>query len=163
MTMGLLGVVMAGIGSALVSATQHETALNREFQAQESVRLALGGLRSDLHCGSTVTPSSGTTALITINLPTGCPTGVGSFTWCTVAAGVGFDLWRVPGPACATTAVGSRRWAQGLLARYPFTPDATVHAGAPVLPDVAVDFAVAAGARSYRLTDRIYLRNGTRQ
>ena len=41
-TMSVLGIVMSGIAGALVSATRHETALNQEFQAQESVRLALG-------------------------------------------------------------------------------------------------------------------------
>jgi type II secretory pathway pseudopilin PulG len=161
--MTVLGIVMSGITGALVSATRHETALNQEFQAQESVRLALSEVRSDLHCGSAISPTSGAASAITVVLPTGCRTGLGSYTWCTVAAGTRFDLWRVPGTVCSTTAAGARRWASALLAGSPFTPDATVHAGAPALPDVAVDLRVAAGVRSYRLADTIYLRNGTRQ
>ena len=44
-----------------------------------------------------------------------------------------------------------------------FTPDASIHAGAPVLPSVAIDLTVASGTRSYKAADKIYLRNGARQ
>ena len=162
-TMSLLTLVVGGITGTLVSATRHEAALNVEFQAQESVRLALSRIRSDLHCASAVAPSSGASSSITLALPTGCASGSGSFTWCTVSSGGGYDLWRTPGTSCST-AGASRRWAQGLRAAAVFTPDASVHTGAPVLPDVAVRLAVTAGnTRTYRLSDTIFLRNGTRQ
>jgi prepilin-type N-terminal cleavage/methylation domain-containing protein len=163
MAMAILGLVVGGITGILVSATKHEAALNLEFQAQESARLALTKMRSDVHCAATVSPSSGTASSITLALSSGCPTGMGSFTWCTAANGTRFDLWRIPSASCTTTTSGSVRWAQGLTAGSIFIPDATVHSGAPVLPEVAVDFAVAAGTRSYRLADKIYLRNGARQ
>lgn len=162
-TMSLLGIVVTGITGVLVSATRHEAALNVQFQAQQSVRLALSEIRSDLHCASAVSPASGSASSITLTLPAGCRTGSGSFTWCAVAAAQRFDLWRVPGAACSTAVAGTRRWAQGLVGSSVFVPDATVHAGAPQLPAVAVDLAVAAGSRSYRLSDTIYLRNAVRQ
>jgi prepilin-type N-terminal cleavage/methylation domain-containing protein len=162
-TLVIMGIVVGGITGTLVSATKHEAALNLEFQAQQSARLALSKVRGDLHCASSVSPASGTASAITLGLGSGCAIGTGSLTWCAVANGTRFDLWRIPATSCNTAASGGRRWAQGLTAQSIFTPDATVHSGAPVLPDVAVDFAIAAGRKSYRLADTIYLRNGARQ
>jgi len=165
-TVALMGLVVGGITSMLISATKHEAALNLEFQAQESARQALSELRSDLHCASSVTGSGST---ITLTLPTGCPTGTGSVTWCTVGAAAPYALWRIPAGSCTTSTVGSRRWVPlavatgdrpaGLTAASIFTPASTLH----TLPDVAVDFSVTAGRRpAYRLADTIYLRNGVR-
>jgi type II secretory pathway pseudopilin PulG len=165
-TMGILGLVVGGITSMLVSATKHEARLNLQFQAQESARLALTTLRSDLHCASAVSPTSGNVSAITLTL-NGCRTGTGSFTWCTVPNGTRYDLWRIPAAyasctASTTSTSGSRLWAQGVSAATIFTPNATTHASA-VLPAVGVDFSITAGtSRSYRLTDVIYLRNGAR-
>ena len=171
MTMAILGLVVGGITTMLVSATKHEARLNLQFQAQESARQALIELRYDLHCASAVSLTSGTVAgtAITLSLPTGCRTGSGSVTWCTVANGIQYDLLRVPGASCTTS--GSRRWAEGLVAGNngqvcPPSSGCAVFAPAwtpQTLPDVAVDFSVAAGtSRSYRLNDVIYLRNGAR-
>ena len=49
------------------------TALNLEFQAQESARLALSELRTDLHCARSGSPTSGTVPSVVLTL-TGCPT-----------------------------------------------------------------------------------------
>ena len=59
----------------------------------------------------------------------------------------------------------SRKPAVGKDLRSPtvFTPDASIHAGAPVLPSVAINLTVASGTRSYKAADKIYLRNGVRQ
>jgi hypothetical protein len=161
MTVAILGIVVGGITSMLISATKHEAALNLEFQAQESARLALSELRSDLHCASSVSPASGTVSSITLTLsgcPTGNATGTCSVTWATVAHGTRYDLRRAADASC--THSGSRTWAKSLIAASIFTAAWTSR----TLPDVAVDFSVAAGRkRPYRLADTIYLRNGVRQ
>jgi type II secretory pathway pseudopilin PulG len=161
MTIAIMGLVIGGIMGMLVSATKHETALNLEFQAQEAARLALSELRGDLHCASSVSPTSGTVSSITLTLsgcPTGTLTGTCSVAWSTVANGTRYDLRRVAGATC--THPGTRTWANGLTAAGIFTPAWASRA----LPDVAVDFSVAAGQRpAYRLADTIYLRNGVRQ
>ena len=72
-------------------------------------------------------------------------------------------MWRIPGTARSTTAAGSRLWAKDLQSPTVFTPDASIHAGAPVLPSVAIDLTVVSGTRSYKAADKIYLRNGVRQ
>jgi hypothetical protein len=161
MTVAIMGIVIGGITGMLVSATKHETALNLEFQAQESARLALSELRVDLHCASSVSPTSGTVSSITLTLsgcPTGSPTGTCSVAWSTVANGTRYDLRRVADASC--THPGTRTWANGLTASSIFAPAWTSR----TLPDVAVDFSVAAGNKlPYRLADTIYLRNGVRQ
>jgi prepilin-type N-terminal cleavage/methylation domain-containing protein len=162
-TMAILGIVLTGITSTLISATHHEADLNQRFQAQQSARLALSKVRDELHCASAVSPTSGATSVITLTLPSGCTTGTGSVIWCTVANGSHYDLWRIPGTSCDTAASDSVRWAQKLTTQHAFQPDATAHSGAPVLPDVGLTFTVAAGSTSYELTDTIYLRNGVRQ
>jgi Tfp pilus assembly protein PilW len=160
-TVAFMGLVIGGITSMLVSATKHETALNLEFQAQESARLALSKLRIDLHCASFVAPASGTVAAVALTLtdcPTGIPSGTCSVTWSTVANGARYDLRRVADASCAHP--GASTWANGLTAGSIFTPAWASR----TLPAVAVDFSVAAGRkRPYRLADTIYLRNGVRQ
>jgi prepilin-type N-terminal cleavage/methylation domain-containing protein len=162
-TMAILAIVLAGITGPMVEATKYESDLNVRFQAQEGARVALSSIRRELHCASAVSPSSGSTSSITLTMPAGCTTGTGSVVWCTVASGGAYGLWRVPGTSCNTATSGSRLLAQSLTTQNVFTPDATAHAGAPVLPDVGVDLTVGVGGRSYRLTDTVYLRNGTRQ
>ena len=160
-TVAILGIVVGAIAGMLVGATKHEAALNLEFQAQEAARQALTELRIDLHCASAVSPTSGTVSSVALTLtgcPTGNPAGTCSVTWSTVANGTRFDLRRVADSSCAHP--GTRTWAQGLTAASIFTPAWASR----TLPDVAVDFSVAAGKKlPYRLADTIYLRNGARQ
>ena len=162
--MTLLGIVMAGVTTAMGSATRAEMDLEHRFTAQQTTRLALTSIRSDLRCASGVTPTSGTSSSVTLTIPAGCKAAAGSTTWCTASGGAGlYQLWRIPGTACSTSAAGSRLWAEDLQSGAVFTPDASIHAGAPVLPSVAVDLSVGSGTRSYKAADRIYLRNGVRQ
>lgn len=159
----VLGVVMTAVTAGLVGATRGQADLNRRFQAQESARLALATLTRELHCASAVSPASGSTSAIVITLPAGCTTGTGSVTWCTVANGTTYDLWRVPAGSCATATAGSRRVATGLTGANAFSPDATVHGASPVLASVGLTLSVATGKTPYLLTNTIYLRNAVRQ
>jgi prepilin-type N-terminal cleavage/methylation domain-containing protein len=160
-SMVIMGVVLGGITATLASATGLEADLGTRFQSQQAARQALTKFRTEVHCASGVTPSSGTAASVTLTLPTGCTTGSGSVTWCAVANGNRSDLWRIPGTTCTTAAAGASRWGQGLTTSTPFTPDGSVHAPA-VLPSVAVTFSFNTGKHTYVLADTIYLRNGTR-
>lgn len=162
--MVLLAIVMVGITTAFVSGIKAEADLAHRFDAQQSVRAGLGRFRTDLHCASAVTPTSGATNTVTLTIPTGCNAAAsGSVTWCTTAGTSGYDLWRIPAATCTTSTAGSIRLARGIVTQSVFTPDATTHAGAPVLPSVAVSLAVTSGGRRYTAADTIYLRNGTRQ
>jgi Tfp pilus assembly protein PilW len=159
MTVAIMGIVIGGITGMLVSATKHETALNLEFQAQESARLALSELRVDLHCASSVSPTSGRSPTpLTLS---GCPTSPDRDPFGRVVDGREWDAPRFRRVADAScTHPGTRTWANGLTASSIFAPAWTSR----TLPDVAVDFSVAAGnKRPYRLADTIYLRNGVRQ
>jgi len=161
--LAILSIIMVGITDGFVSSIRAETDLNNRFQAQEMVRSSLNSFRSDLHCASAVTPTTGTVSSITLTIPAGCRVAAGSLTWCTVSGTSGYDLWRIPGASCATGTAGAVRWTKGLSAQNVFTPDASTHAGAPVLPSVAVSLKLTKGGRSYSAGDSIYLRNGTRQ
>jgi prepilin-type N-terminal cleavage/methylation domain-containing protein len=161
-TLSIMGIVLGGLTATLSSAAGLEADLTKRFQGEQSARLALTKFRREAHCASVVTPTSGATTSVTLTLPTGCVTGTGSVTWCTSANGGRFDLWRVPGTTCTTTASGAARAATSLTSANAFTPDATVH-GSAALPSVAVNFSVWGGTYTYLLTDVIYLRNGTRQ
>jgi prepilin-type N-terminal cleavage/methylation domain-containing protein len=160
-SMAIMGVVLGGITATLASATGLEADLGTRFQSEQAARQALTKFRTEVHCASAVTPTSGATSSVTLTLPAGCTTGSGSITWCAVANGSQFDLWRVPGSTCTTGAAGAARWGQKLTTSTPFTPDSTVHAPA-VLPSVAVTFSFNTGKHTYVLADTIYLRNGTR-
>lgn len=162
-SMAILLILMAALATLMISATRAQTNLDARFQTQEENRLAMSKIEAELHCASAVSPSSGATSTIVLTLPSTCSTGSGSVTWCTKASGSSYALWRVPSSTCDTTVSGSRKWATSLSAQNVFTPDATTHAGAPVFPDVAITFTTTASSVSYRLTNTIYLRNGTRQ
>ncbi len=161
--MSILLVVLAGIMTSLVSATTAQADLQSRFEAQESARLALSTFQRDVRCAVTVSPTSGATDSITLTLPTGCSTTTGPVTWCTVPNGPHFDLWRVPAAACTTGDAGSRRWTDNLTAQNVFTPDATVHAGAPVSPAVKLAITVQSRRTKYHLTTSVYSRNAVRQ
>jgi prepilin-type N-terminal cleavage/methylation domain-containing protein len=161
-SMAILGLVLGGVTMTLASATHLEANLSLRYKAQQGARTALAKFRSDVHCASDISPTSGDQSTVTLTLPSGCTGGPGSLTWCAVASGTTYDLWRMPGSSCTTTAAGAARWAQQSLVQKPFTPDETTHAN-PTLPSVTVNFKVAAGIRNYALTDLIYLRNGARK
>src|ERR1700693_446827 len=106
-SMAIMGVVLGGITATLASATGLEAELSTRFQSEQAARLALTTFRREVHCASAMTPSSGATASVVLTLPTGCATGSGSVVWCAVANGSKFDLWRIPGATCTTTAGGA--------------------------------------------------------
>ena len=161
--LSILLVVLGGIMTPLVSATKAEADLQTRFRAQESARLSLTTFQRDVHCATAVSPTSGSTATVTLTLSAGCESGSTSVTWCTAANGSTYDLWRVPAATCSTSTAGSRRVTQTLTSQNVFTPDGTTHAGSPVTLSVQLAVTVQTGTSSYALRTTVYSRTGARQ
>jgi type II secretory pathway pseudopilin PulG len=162
-SMTILIVVLGGVLTSLVSASTAQVDLQSRFEAQEESRLALSTFQRDVRCASSISPTSGTVASVTVTFATACQAASGAATWCTIPNGGRFDLWRVPAATCDTSTAGARPWAAGVTTSNIFTPDATVHVGAPVSPKVQLSFAVARGETAYRLTTSVSSRKATRQ
>jgi prepilin-type N-terminal cleavage/methylation domain-containing protein len=155
----IFGTVMSALLVLLVQGTGAEVDMNNRFQAQQDARLALDKLRREAHCASAVTVSSASS--VTLSLPSYCPTGNGSVTWCTVSLGTSrYGLYRKAGAACDSTGV---RWADHLTSANVFGYAAQ---SSTSLAKLSVDFPVnvkpSRTVDTYELKDDIVLRNSTR-
>ena len=176
----IMGVVMGGLTTLFVQASNAEQDMNNRFQAQVTARLALDKMRREVHCASVATPT-GASSSVTITLPTWtnpdgttshCKTGSGSVTWCTRSVATNrYALYRVPGTTCS----GGVKWADFLVASSTAptcgTPTAlcvfNYTAQSPTsLAKLHVDFPVnvkpSKTVELYELVDDIVLRNSTR-
>jgi len=97
----ILGIVMAGLTTVFVGGTHSQIRLDRRLQAQQTARVALQAIRSDVHsaCAANVA-GSGTTLTVAL-VPDAGPTACGAsssyskVTWCTVADSTsGWSLYR---------------------------------------------------------------------
>lgn len=168
--MGILGTVMTGVVTLLVSGTKAEIDMNRRFQAQIEGRLALDQLRREVHCATGVT-QSGTTAVIggvthykiaKLTMPATCPTSAGQteITWCTIGSASSYTLWRYVGAACSGT---GRPVASSLTVETPFAYSASSTSSLAKLGiRLEVNVKPELPLRTYKLTDDIVLRNSTR-
>jgi prepilin-type N-terminal cleavage/methylation domain-containing protein len=155
----IFGTVMSALLVLLVQGTSAELDMNNRFQAQQAARLALDKIRREAHCATAVTVSSASS--VTLNLPSYCPTGNGSVTWCTVSLGTSrYGLYRKTGAACDSTGV---RWADHLTSANVFSYAAQSPTS---LAKLSVDFPVnvkpSRTVDTYELKDDIVLRNSTR-
>ena len=170
--LAILGVVMGGLTTVFVSATNAETDMNNRFQAQQGARLALDKLRREVHCASAATPAGSNTSTITLTLPTYCKTysGSTSITWCTRNVATNrYALYRVNGATCT----GGVKWADylapssgaavcsGALCVFNYTAQSTsslakLHVDLPANPKPS------RSAETYELSDDLVLRNSTR-
>jgi prepilin-type N-terminal cleavage/methylation domain-containing protein len=165
----IMGVVMGGLTTIFVAATNSETDMNNRFQAQLNARLALDKMRREVHCASVATPA-GSSSSVTITLPSYCKTGSGSVTWCTRSNGANrYALYRVVGSTCS----GGVMWADylvpsstatvcsGALCIFNYTAQSTTS-----LAKLSVDFPVnvrpAKTVDLYELQDVLVLRNSSR-
>ena len=171
--MVILSFVLAGLTGVFVSASRGEIDLNKRFQAQEKARLALDKLRREVHCASSVSPSSQATATsrITVTLGSWCATGSGQVTWCAAASGNRYQLLRVTG--APATCTGGVAWADSLTTSSIFT---TSLPSTSTLAKVGVCLAVNTTTKTstdsctthttkstYVLSDDIVMRNSGRQ
>jgi prepilin-type N-terminal cleavage/methylation domain-containing protein len=165
----IMGVVMGGLTTVFVSATNSETDMNNRFQAQLTARLALDKMRREVHCASVATPT-GVSSSVTITLPSYCKTGSGSVTWCTRSVATNrYALYRVPGTSCTggvlwadyLTPSSSAAVCSGALCIFNYTAQSTSS-----LAKLSVDFPVnvkpSKTVELYELKDGIVLRNSTR-
>lgn len=157
----ILGTILGGILALFVSGTQAQIDLNIRFQAQLTARLALDGIRREVHCASSASPA-GPTSSITLVIPAGCtPTALagGNITWCTRGTAPRFQLFRAVGGACT----GGTEVADYLTLANAFN----YTAGPGVaLGRLRVEFRVdpdpAKTSRAYALVDNLVLRNEVR-
>ena len=86
--LSILGIVLASLTTLFISASKSHTDQSKRVEAQQNGRLALDGLRREIHCASAVTLNSASS--LTITLPGYCQkppvAGSASFTWCAVGA-----------------------------------------------------------------------------
>jgi len=160
-SMSILGAIMTSVSVLLVSATNAEVDMNRRFQAQTEARMGLDRLRREVHCAQSVTTSVGG-AVATLTIPTTCPTsgGLSSITWCTVANGNRWDLWRYQGSVCSGT---GRKWAGSINHAAVFSYSTSSTSSLAFLSvDLPVNVAGGKSISSYVLKDNIVLRNSTR-
>jgi prepilin-type N-terminal cleavage/methylation domain-containing protein len=156
LVMSILGLVMTGLGTLFVQASNAELDVNRKFQAQQAARTALDKLRRDLHCATTASASSSTS--VTVN--DACVSG-GVLTWCVQALNGRTQLFRNVGSTCPTTAP---RFADYLLSGRTYfayqAPSTTTSAFLYVCIPVSTN--TRNSVETYALQDRIVFRNSTR-
>jgi prepilin-type N-terminal cleavage/methylation domain-containing protein len=161
-TMGILGVVMASLGSVMVSATKADFRMNQEFQAQTQARTALDRFRREGHAACRAEPT-GATNLITLTFLTSgaCPTSGGKqVSWCTVANGSNrYGLFRAAGATCDGSAV---KVADYLTAANAFDYQTTLERRPKIAISLPVNPFPSQTRGTYRLDGDVVLRNGSR-
>jgi prepilin-type N-terminal cleavage/methylation domain-containing protein len=73
----ILGVVLTGLTTLFVQASNAELQMNKRFQAQQEARVAIDKMRREIHCAKAVTPA-GNSSAITVTIPSQCPTSGGT-------------------------------------------------------------------------------------
>jgi len=165
--LAILGIVLAGLTQLFTGALFGEKDQTSRTQAQQNARLALDKLRREIHCASTVAPTSGYPASsVTITLGTWCspPGGTTTVTWCTkdkngsappVAGAQPYTLWRHASASCSGTGT---QWVSNFVDK---TDAPSITAGqifnAAFVPAASVTSALtggalASGAYSYEVT-----------
>jgi prepilin-type N-terminal cleavage/methylation domain-containing protein len=152
----ILSTVLVGITTAFVSGSNAELHANRRVQAQIQAGLAFDRLRRDIHCASSATVTTTTTQSMTLS---GC--GSGSVTWCTVASGSQWKLYRASGSTCDAT---GRLYAASLTSASVFTYTSSVSGTSLAYVSVSIPVNVdpSTSVDSYTLGDNIVLRNSSR-
>jgi prepilin-type N-terminal cleavage/methylation domain-containing protein len=173
--LAILGVVLGALTQLFLSGAQTTRDQSNRFRAQQEGRLALDGLRREIHCAENI---SGTIpgSSITITLGAYCPTNDtgadATVTWCALPASgtAPYSLWRTAlnqpctssGSSCTST--GCVLKAEFLTVNQVFT--GLVPAGAGLRAKLSVRLPVDASTTTagglYELQDDIVLRNTLR-
>jgi type II secretory pathway pseudopilin PulG len=154
--MVLMIIVLGALTELAVNGSKTELALNNQFQAQSNARVALDRLRRELHCSSSVTYTDATHIL----LPTSC-LSASQVTWCTIASGNHWQLWRAPGGTCsnAGTLLSDALTSPNVFPSYSAGGGGYL---AKLSVDIAVNVNPARADEGYELKDTIALRNSSR-
>lgn len=165
--MAILGVVIAGLTTIFVSGSKAELDMNRRFQAQQSARLALDKIRTDLHCASAAQAQTINTYPGIKIAATNC--SATTISWCVEPSAVmpgRYALYRstTTTSTCQTTDATRTLVADYLTRNSGVFTTSTVPQNALEL--VQVDFPVSANSTAnrdvYELKDTIVARNSTR-
>jgi prepilin-type N-terminal cleavage/methylation domain-containing protein len=171
----ILGVVMEGLTTMFVSASNAQVDMNNRFQAQQTARVALDKLRREVHCASDAGSTTANTqvSLVTLSIASYCKTYSGSatVTWCTRASGSsGYALYRIN--SSSATCTGGVKWADnlqasstaptcsGALCIFNYQTQASMLARLHV--DLPVNVQPKKTTETYELIDDLVLRNSTR-
>jgi prepilin-type N-terminal cleavage/methylation domain-containing protein len=183
--LAVIGIVVGALVALFVSASNAQVDMNRRFEAQQEMRLALDKLRREIHCAKEVSGTPPTSSIV-ITLGPYCPTSptYGSTSeaqviWCVKDkngavppnpnpdAGAPYSLWRYLGNDCTSTdpAKKPRKEADYLkihevFAAYPTPPVGSLPTLSVELP---VDVTPADAKQLYKLEDDIVLRNAIRK
>jgi prepilin-type N-terminal cleavage/methylation domain-containing protein len=159
----ILSTVLSALIGVFVSSLRTEVDQNRRFEAQQNARLAVVKLRREIHCAKQVTVQGGGTAVTLTSAYSAvtakgyCQTGTTS--WCAVANGAAFSLYRSVGSACDASGI---RVAEHLTNNAVFGLLYPANSRGKVSVDVRVDIDPAEPGRAYRLYDEIVLRGSAR-
>lgn len=155
-----LTAILAGLTTAFVSGSNSELDTNRRVQAQIQATVALAKLRQDVHCATSASIASTTMSLTGV----GCwPTATDHdhTSWCTVASGTQFNLYRLAGTSCNST---GKLYASNFVSSTVFTYTASV--ASTSLAKVHIDFKSnvnpAKSLDAFEVADDLVLRNSTR-
>lgn len=167
--MVLMAIVLGALTTLWVSGSNAELRLNRQFQAQQTGRLALDRIRTDIHCANAAQAQTiGTYPGVKVAFPSGgC--FASTISWCVVpsTAMTGrYALWRTTSTSNICTASDASRL---LVADYLTTSSGVFSTPALVnngLETVSLDFKIStnpnANADIYELKDSIVVGNSTR-
>jgi len=154
----ILSVVIGGITTLFVQGSNAEIDMNRRYQAQQTARVAMDKIRRDVHCSSAAIKPNSSTMLI-LNDP--CVTG-GSVSWCTVASGSIYKLYRSASATCDAT---SSLYAEDIVtasgAVFTYNQQSTLTL-AKVSVDLTVNLKPTLTQENYELKDDMVLRNSGR-
>jgi prepilin-type N-terminal cleavage/methylation domain-containing protein len=165
--LAIIGIVTTALVQLFVSASRTQVDMSNRFQAQQEGRIALDGLRREIHCASAISSTeSGAgwpSTSVKITLGSNCssaPAGGGDVTWCTETVATShYRLRRVtPALAVGATCAGGVAKADYLTRRHVFTSYIPID----VSPASGQTGCTSTSTDCYRLTDDIVLRNTAR-
>jgi prepilin-type N-terminal cleavage/methylation domain-containing protein len=154
----ILAIVLGTLTTVFVTGTRAELDLNKRFQAQQNVRIALDKIRRETHCASSATVTAGSVTLV---LPSGCPSGTGPVTWCTGGSGLRWALYRELGGSCSSTSGVKKADYLTTGSVFGYLPQ-SASSLAKLTVDFPVDIDTSSTSGTYRLSDALALRNSTR-
>jgi prepilin-type N-terminal cleavage/methylation domain-containing protein len=156
--MAILSIVLGGITTLFVQGSNAEIDMNRRYQSQQEVRVAMDRVRRDAHCSSKAIKPTATTYVL-FNDP--CQAG-GVVSWCTVASGSIYKLYRSTTSTCNSS---STMYAENLVNAsgdvFVYVQQNTDHL-ASLQVDLKSNSKPAMTQETYELTDKMVLRNGAR-
>jgi prepilin-type N-terminal cleavage/methylation domain-containing protein len=179
--MAILTVVLGAVVSLFTAGIKADADQNARYKAQQDLRLAMDKLRADTHSSCAIsspgTYNSWLTSVTLYKPADSCAAGANSVSWCTLASGTTYNLFRIVSSSCAgaTVKVASGLTTANVFLYFPpnshlsgalasGTAAVTTQDASSNLPKLHVAFSIqqAGETNTYRLTDDFVLKNGPR-